>query len=422
MDLTRLTLRGSLPRLALGAVLALAALAALGAATASAQVVADPDYWKQTTQHRDTVYRLVYSQSPQSIPASYDSVREAEEILRQQQRTLPPSNPQARSLWLQTRGLTVKSALSRAPRVLGTIGLAVGTFEIGWKIGSDLNAKFLRIGVPEEIPHTNTDFRGTGYAQELVWNAAGYSPYYDRVIQPVDGFTWMRTTDSGRYGYWRTGAPEVTCDMNRVVPPIELTVVTTAFPGKSCGQGAERASTDYNLAYLTEEELGAPGPIEPYTGQPYTKSKSAPTPPAQSTVEQTIDEELGKPENADLRQWLNHKLGSPGETDPTGIGAPNPDIEFPGFVEHWERHGDEFTTPYADPVEYWRDAAEIVERGSNNDPDILKCERFGEDPADVYFDPARQAIVIVKDGKIVTYFVPDQPGMTPFEYWLNECG
>jgi hypothetical protein len=30
--------------------------------TASAQVVSDPDFWKGTAEHRDTVYRFAYGQ------------------------------------------------------------------------------------------------------------------------------------------------------------------------------------------------------------------------------------------------------------------------------------------------------------------------------------------------------------------------
>ena len=128
---------------------AFAAFAASHASAAHAQVVADPDYWKQTAARQDTVNRLIYSQSPQTIPPSYDPVREAEEILRQQQRALPSSNPEAPSLWRQIRTITVKSAVSTPPRALGAIGLAVGTFELGWKMGTGINAKFLRVGLPD---------------------------------------------------------------------------------------------------------------------------------------------------------------------------------------------------------------------------------------------------------------------------------
>jgi hypothetical protein len=70
-----------------------------------------------------------------------------------------------------------------------------------------------------------------------------------------------------------------------------------------------------------ENALGAPAPIEHYTTQPYDKSSPAPTPPPQTTVEQSIENELAKPENSLLRQWLNYELGSPGERDPVGNGV-----------------------------------------------------------------------------------------------------
>ena len=78
--------------------LALVAFAASHTSAAHAEVVADPDYWQQTAARQATVNRFVYGQSPQAIPSSYDPVREAEEILRQQQRALPASNPEVPSL------------------------------------------------------------------------------------------------------------------------------------------------------------------------------------------------------------------------------------------------------------------------------------------------------------------------------------
>jgi hypothetical protein len=297
------------------------------APSAEAAVNADPDYWKQTQQRRDTVYRLVYSQSPQTIPPGYDPVREAEEVLRQQQRTLPASNSKVPSLWQQLRTTTVKSGLSTPLRALGTIGLAVGSFELGWKIGSGIDAKFLRIGVPEALPHTITDFRGNGSAQRLTFYQQGTDPYFGRVILPEDGFIWERKTDSGWYPYWRTGAPEDDCDMNRVAPPPELKVVTSGFYGQHCGYLPDRA-TDYHIAYLPEDALVPKGPIEPYTGQPFSRSSSAPAAPTQGTVESTVATQLDDPKNKTLRDWLNHKLGSPGQEDPTGEDEPNPRVTY----------------------------------------------------------------------------------------------
>jgi hypothetical protein len=311
------------------ALTAVALVGALGVSqrSASAQAVTGPDYWRGTQERRDTLYRFVYRQSPQAIPSGYSSVAEAERItLTEAQRSLPASNPQVRSLWARIRAITIESGLSTAPRALGSISLAVGVFEIGWRIGSGINAKFLRLGVPEEIPHTETDFRGNGRRQELVWHAAGHNPFAGRIIQPIDAFTWRRHTDSGFYDYWQTGTPERNCDMPRVAPPAGVTVVTTPFATATC-YGIERL-TDYHLGYVTEDDFGAPGPIEDYTGQPYDRSTGVPPAPPQTTVEQAIDTELDKPENELLRDWLNYQLGSPGQTDPvTGdVNVPQPDV------------------------------------------------------------------------------------------------
>lgn len=102
-------------------------------------------------------------------------------------------------------------------------------------------------------------------------------------------------------------------------------------------------------AYAPENGFRAAGPAESYTGQPYYGSMPAPTPPAQTTVEQRVQTELEKPETSELRQWLNYKLGSPGEQDPTGVGAPNPlkvpapatapGEDAPNYVETLEEDG-----------------------------------------------------------------------------------
>lgn len=105
---------------------------------ARAQVVPDPDYWKQTAEHRDTVYRFFYRQSPQAVPTAYDPVAEAERVLRERQATLPSSNPQAPNLWQQIRTITVKEALSTPLRALGGVAAGAGALAIGWKMGSTL--------------------------------------------------------------------------------------------------------------------------------------------------------------------------------------------------------------------------------------------------------------------------------------------
>jgi hypothetical protein len=106
------------------------ALAVLYVGRGEAQVVTDPDYWKQTPERRATVYRFFYGQSPQAIPSGYDPVAEAEQILRQRQAAVAPSTPGAPSLWQQIRGVTFRAALSAPLRAITPISLAWGPLSL----------------------------------------------------------------------------------------------------------------------------------------------------------------------------------------------------------------------------------------------------------------------------------------------------
>lgn len=268
-------------------------------AGAGATVNADPDYWKQTQQRRDTVYRLMYSQSPQTIPPVYDPVREAEELLRQQQRALPPSRSPVRDLWRQIRTITVKQALSSPLRALGSIGLGVGVFELGWKIGEGVNAKFLRIGLPDIGPP------GVATNHRLVFWAYGEG-------QSTSGQVALPNNDP-------RVAQRPECQYTP--PPTDMLVRTGSLG--HCWSAAQSSSY-----YLPEHGLDAAGPVEDYSGQPFGRSSPAPVAPPRTTVEPGVTTELDKPENKTLRDWLNHKLGSPGQEDPTGEDEPNPRITF----------------------------------------------------------------------------------------------
>jgi hypothetical protein len=92
----------------------------------------------------------------------------------------------------------------------------------------------------------------------------------------------------------------------------------------TCSAPGGDAPVDVYYGWAPEDILSPTAPVEPYTGQPYDNATAAPPSPAQSTVEQAIEDELEKPENHIVRDWLNYQLGSPGAEDPTGVGAPNP--------------------------------------------------------------------------------------------------
>lgn len=398
-------------RLALAVLLAFLGLAS----SAQAQAVADPDFWKQTAERQDTVSRFFYRQSPQAIPSSYDPVAEAEQILRQRQAALPPSNPQAPSLWQRIRGVTGKTGLSKPLRALGTIGLAVGTLEVGWQIGSGINAKFLKLGVP---PATD----GPDYYRwdRIRWLEANSREYYGAFYPAQDG--WVIELKQTCCNYSEVdrwfGAP---CTFSGFVPPDPFVTQGPAPAAATCWTPDGPSPIDVYWGWAPENALGAPGPIEDYTNQPYGLWSPAPATPPQTTVEESIENELEQPENDLLLDWLNYQLGAPNAEDPVGNGPPNAGIEFIDFEEHFEQHEDDFPE-YGDPWEYWQGAVDVVERGDrdpNGSEGVLRCER--SDGALIYWDLDKRALVIVKDGKITTFFKPEGPPPADFQYWENEC-
>jgi hypothetical protein len=168
--------------------------------------------------------------------------------------------------------------------------------------------------------------------------------------------------------------------------------------------------------WLPENDLAAPGGIEAYTSQGYSVATPAPTPPTQSTVESAVDTTLSHPANDVVKQWFNYQVGSPGESDPTGIGEDNPDIPWKAgkLLPHFTKHGHKFSPPYTDPWEYWQDAVEIIGDPSEH------CVR-PRDGADIYWDDGKEAVVIVKDGEIETYFPPDE-GHDYFDFQCDDAG
>jgi hypothetical protein len=410
------------PRAAWLAALTLAAFAALACAyegTASAQSVADPDYWEGTAERQNTVNRFVYSHSPQAIPSSYDPVREAEEILRQRARALPPSNAQARAVWSQTQRVTAASRLAPALRSLGTIGLGVGVFELGWKIGTGINAKFLKIGLPEATDDINS-YRWN----QIRWTTARSQSHSGASWPAEDGWLiWIKQMCCAGVHTNRWFADP--CPFNGFSPPSPFVVLAEAAT-TPCQTPDGPVAKVIQYGWAPEDALTPTGPIEPFAGQPADRSSSAGTAPPQSTVEQTIATELDKPENELLRDWLNYELGSPGSEDPLGIGQPRPDIDFPERDEKWRKHDGDFPVPHPDADEYWRDAADVIQKTEDGWPDFEKCRRE-HDNADIYWDPERQAIVIVREGVIENFFVPtnpDDPGDAGYarRYFDAACG
>lgn len=112
-------------------------------------------------------------------------------------------------------------------------------------------------------------------------------------------------------------------------------------------------------------------------------------------------------DNPGFGAWVQDKVS------PT-VGSV-PAIHFPKVIEKWERHHEEFD--FEDPMEYWRKAVEIVERGRGSEPN--RPERcFRSDGVEIFWDGELQAIVFVlEDGSIETFYKPDDGR----EYFEGQC-
>lgn len=145
---------------------------------------------------------------------------------------------------------------------LGTIGLVAGTAELGWKIGTGIRTKILKLGLPDP-PQTKT----SGAGGTLQFRPAGYSSALNTTPLPADGWVlrwwygsseWTAVNLSHGWGHacaYLTG------------PPADFRVL----PGYASIGWCENPPVAVESYWLREQEFRAPGPPEDYTGQPFDR-------------------------------------------------------------------------------------------------------------------------------------------------------
>lgn len=312
-------------RVGASALLILALVAVLGACPA--QAAPDPDYWTESAQTRDTVYGFFYEQSPQSVPSGYDDVSAEAHQLTLTQAAYVPALPSVPDIWGGIRTTGVADGLIPALRGIGTIGLAVGVADLGWKIGTGINAKYLKIGRPDPPAPKVGAATGTMY-----FHASGYHPTLNGAAIPDAGWVlqWAYASQ-----YWQS----VNLSLGWGSPCAYLTAaptdmrVLTGTTSNWCVAGPVPVES----YWLKENELRAGGPMESYGSQSVDVSTAAPTAPSQSTVESSIASAVAA--NSALNHWINYQVGSPGESDPTGQEIDNPDsIPFEEVLKKWTKH------------------------------------------------------------------------------------
>lgn len=373
------------------------------------------------------------------------------ELWLQEHRSIP-NQPSSAALHRELYALRTRTKILPTPgqvaSVAGKVSLVAGAGVLGYEIGTGVRRFWLGLKQPSGptgFPN-GQQVTGAGFVQKgdvIVWNGSPAKSIY----APENG--WTAQTDVGIYlqtvnlshpGFLSDSPP---CQPFSEQPPVspggDWQILTTALlqANVNCGPRIYIQVVAFAPLLVTQPDGQQPGAVTDWTGsEPQQPGVAMQTPPGgcyfcngwgqgsnPTLLRQRTQTELEtSPQRyPTLLQWLEYHLYHPGVEDPLGIDPPNPEIEFPGFIEHWEEHEHEFTPAYNDPVEYWRDAADIVERGEVNDPDILKCDR-PSDGARIYWDSVKRAIVIVKDGKIVTYFKPPGPPPADFDYWMAQCG
>jgi hypothetical protein len=212
-------------------------------------------------------------------------------------------------------------------RVLGSFGLAVTSFQVGWKIGSGINAKWLHFNTPTQKAH----WRYSNYSAH--WNPpsdnCGYSanpnpaipvalcqsgfwqffsgPYGDKMLAdladdwPTNGVApWHNYCENPQYG----GLP---FECEPVISPRG-----TAFWVRGAASAAEM------------DAVVSPSRPVPYTNQVVDRDTGASgiSDPGVSGMTSTIGSELNDHPEAypGLIPWINH------EADPTNPDHPDPTV------------------------------------------------------------------------------------------------
>lgn len=225
----------------------------------------------------------------------------------------------------EIRTIRPKVGLNPALRVLVTISLGVEAGRLGWKIGTGINSKFLRLGLPANGTPAGYTFPEINFRQ-----AGERSQIWYKVPVPEDGWVW--SIFSTAYSWQRSMEyrPRVSnglCQQQAFTPPqgfIEVSAPAEQYACRPSPYDTKEAVTDLKIAYKPENALKAEGPIEDYAGQPYDKLSYAPSDPGRSVVGDRLRMALESGSYPELNKKLDFELGTPNACDPVEPNLCNP--------------------------------------------------------------------------------------------------
>jgi len=222
-----------------------------------------------------------------------------------------PNQPTSQALHAELR--SARSAATKVLprlRVLGTISLGVGTFAVGWKIGTGIRTKILKLGVPDPPQPKTSPASGT-----LRFKSAGYSSSLNTTPLPADGWVlhwwygsseWTAVNLSHGWGHacaYLTG------------PPADFRVLS----GYATIGWCENPPVPVESYWLEENELRAVAPVEDYVDQPFDRQTLnwEDKPASKAQLETRTREALESDEYRLLDPWYAYQLDPQTYEDPT---------------------------------------------------------------------------------------------------------
>ena len=185
-----------------------------------------------------------------------------------------PNQPTSKELHRELRSLRIRARVLPPLRLLGNLGLAYESFQLGRKIGNGINAKYLRIGLPEAIEHpalsaqrlspSAHDVIRPGRSGTNPWNGISYS--YPDLEMPYDGWAWEHrrstspiwwehfddtdqpwcdtfdTPPSGPVGFDHTAAP-IECTTDPYAPPKQSAKASPTRSPRTSSKRSDRSRT-----------------------------------------------------------------------------------------------------------------------------------------------------------------------------------
>lgn len=259
------------------------------------------------------------------------------------------STPAAEQLSREARTLRITTGLTDAIRLANSFSLGLTAFDVGYVIGSGLNAKFFRVGLPAKSPNVSAA------PQKLVF-ASSCSPtspcsigsiYHDRttITRPAYIWRWDAAWDSP-YGanYWDWRSNDSDCQ-HPSPPPDAPNIFETVASSSTCHDDPDHTGTTTS-AWWYQDDLRATTPVQDYTGEPWDYVDWwPPTNPGVPTTTTRTRTELESNRYPILNEKMEYELGVPEVCDPV-----EPDVCNPPDTQRDQERKCELSTPDdADP-------------------------------------------------------------------------